>query len=290
MLPDEASTCRLGVEDAAPTLAFLQPLDGDLLALGEQRIALEAQDDGGLARVEVLLDGELLAELDPAGPYELLWTPEALGTYVLKARVEDEGGQSAQAAVGVEVVDGGAISCKLSSPLDGASVSGVVPVRAAVASDAGVRSVEFTADGALLGSDGTAPWGVDWNSEGASGEVVLGILATDGAGSSCEDSVTVAVLEGGGDGLTVTITRPTDGGTVFGSAAPVSVAAGGGAGVEVVELYVDGVWVAEDSSSPYELKLDTTALPNGARELVAVAVEAGTGATAEDRIAVTVDN
>ncbi|MCK6521581.1 Ig-like domain-containing protein [Myxococcota bacterium] len=279
-----------GLDTVAPEVSFVQPLDGGVVGLGgETLIVLDVEDAPDLASVSVLLDGTLLGELPLGGPYELLWTPASEGAAVLTAEVTDGSGNlaTARAVVSVagEVSD---LTCTLSSPRDESTVSpGVVQVKAAVASSSGVKSVEFWANGVMIAMDTASPWQAEWTaSEGAA---TLSIVATDGAGATCEDSVSVNVVAGS-DAITARITRPTDGSTIFGVNAPVNVAAGGGAGVREVRIYVDELLVATDTEAPYELRLDTTTIEDGAHTLTAEAEETGTGATASDSISVTIDN
>lgn len=279
-----------GLDTTAPEVLFVQPLDGGVVALGEETlVALDVEDAADLSSVSVLLNGAILGALPVGGPYELAWTPEKEGAAVLTAEVTDESGNLGVARAVVDVVGATSdLTCTISSPRDGSTVSpGAVQVKAAVASSSGVQSVEFRVNGVVLSLDTASPWQADWTaSEGAA---TVSILATDALGATCEDSVSVTVVDGA-DTITARITRPTDGSTIFGVNAPVNVAAGGGAGVEEVRVYIDELLVATDTEAPYELRLDTTTVEDGEHTLTAEAVELGTGATASDSISVTIDN
>lgn len=70
----------------------------------------------------------------------------------------------------------------LTSP--GANVSGTVTLEADASDDQGVTEVRFLADGALIGSDTTAPYAVDWDTTAAAnGPVTLTAEAEDLAGN-----------------------------------------------------------------------------------------------------------
>jgi MYXO-CTERM domain-containing protein len=279
-----------GLDDDLPALSFVQPLDGGLVALGEETlIALAVEDTADLASVNVLVDGALLGSMPVGGPYELAWTPNKEGATVLTAEATDDAGNLGTARAVVNVTgESSDLSCTLSSPRDGSTVNvGAVQIKAAVASSAGVESVEFRVNGELISTDTQSPWQADWTS--TEGAATVSIVATDGLDATCEDSVSVNVVVGT-DSITARITRPTEGSTLFGVNAPVDVAAGGGAGVQEVRIYIDELLVGTDTEAPYALRLDTTTVDDGEHTLTAEAVELGTGSTASDSISITIDN
>jgi subtilisin family serine protease len=90
----------------------------------------------------------------------------------------------------------------ITSPANGATVSGTVTVSASASDAGGVTRVEVYADGGLVGSDTTAPYQVAWNTASvANGNHALQTRAYDAAGnvgSSALVSVTVSNASGGG--------------------------------------------------------------------------------------------
>jgi peptidoglycan/xylan/chitin deacetylase (PgdA/CDA1 family) len=78
----------------------------------------------------------------------------------------------------------------LSSPADGATVTGKVTVAASASDDnSGIREVRFYVDGVLLGVDSSAPYALSWNSGKAKrGRHVLYAVAFDRAGNSAQSS------------------------------------------------------------------------------------------------------
>jgi poly(hydroxyalkanoate) depolymerase family esterase len=103
---------------------------------------------------------------------------------------------------GLDNLDGIAPTATLTAPANGAAVSGNVPIAANASDNIGVDRVEFLLDGALLGSDTSAPYAFSWNSSTASnGAHVLQARAVDLAGnvgSSAQVNVTVSGGTGGG--------------------------------------------------------------------------------------------
>ncbi len=96
----------------------------------------------------------------------------------------------------------------MTTPLDGATVSGTIPVSAGASDNAGVAGVQFRLDGADLGAEVTAaPYTTQWNTAtAANGAHVLTAIARDEAGNTAtaaEVSVTVANIQ------TPIITWPT---------------------------------------------------------------------------------
>jgi subtilisin family serine protease len=91
----------------------------------------------------------------------------------------------------------------ITSPANGATLSGTVTVSANAADNVGVTRVELYVDGAFTGSDTSSPYGIAWNTAGASnGGHALQTRAYDAAGnvgSSAVVNVTVANATGGGE-------------------------------------------------------------------------------------------
>jgi CHRD domain/Bacterial Ig domain len=117
--------------------------------------------------------------------YALVTTP-AFPDGELRAQIEGE----------LEVPpppDTTAPSITLTSP--GAEVSGTVSLEADASDDVGVVEVRFLADGALIASDDSVPYAVDWDTTAvANGDVVLTAQAEDAAGNvGTSEEIQVAV-------------------------------------------------------------------------------------------------
>ncbi|MFG6459527.1 MHFG family PEP-CTERM protein [Roseateles sp. BYS96W] len=85
------------------------------------------------------------------------------------------------------------------------------------------------------------------------------------------------------------IGAPASGSTVSGLLS-VNVTASDNVGVTRVELKLNGVVIASDTSSPYSFSVDTTQLANGSASLVAVAYDAAGNAGSSSAVSVTVSN
>ena len=90
----------------------------------------------------------------------------------------------------------------ITSPANGATVSGTVTVAANASDNVGVSRVELWVDGVLTGSDTTAPYQIAWNTTTASnGGHGLQSRAYDAAGNvGSSTTVNVTVSNGGGGG------------------------------------------------------------------------------------------
>jgi len=88
---------------------------------------------------------------------------------------------------------------------------------------------------------------------------------------------------------TASVTFPANSNTVSGSIA-VSVSASDNAGVTQVELYIDGVLFATDSTVPYSFAWDTTQTSDGTHTLQALAYDAAGNSKASNSVSVTVNN
>lgn len=93
-------------------------------------------------------------------------------------------------------VDTTAPSVSITSPADGAAVSGVVTVQAEGRDEAGVTRVEFYANGSLIGTSTSAPYSANWNTKKLKGTFMLTAVAYDSAGNAGTSSpVTVTIAE-----------------------------------------------------------------------------------------------
>ena len=95
----------------------------------------------------------------------------------------------------------------------------------------------------------------------------------------------------GGDNTppTVSITAPQSGATVAGTVI-VTATASDNRGVEGVEFFLDGNFGGDDTSAPYSVPWNTTAVSNGSHTLTAVARDAAGNRTTSNPVTVTVSN
>ncbi|MBI5719862.1 MAG: PQQ-dependent sugar dehydrogenase [Burkholderiales bacterium] len=155
-----------------------------------------------------------------------------------------------------------------------ATVGDVVTLNAdATDAEGSVSRVDFIADGAVIGSDTTAPFTLAWTPVRA-GTVALRARAFDNGGLDADSAVvevTVGVQSGGDvTAPTATLTAPTDLADGLDGMVVLAAEASDDVGVAAVEFQVDGVGVGEvggaggeDASAPYEVTIDSTQWARG---------------------------
>jgi hypothetical protein len=87
-------------------------------------------------------------------------------------------------------------TCHITSPVDSASVNGVVPVAATASDTVGVDRVEFYADGSLVSTDSFSPHAASWDASGLAERTwhSLSCIAYDLAGNKgYSDTIAVEI-------------------------------------------------------------------------------------------------
>ncbi len=283
-------------DSIAPQISFQSPGEGQLVGGDIVNIYLQITDNVGLDEVGVWADGDILAYLPTEPPWELVWENVAVGPHTLEAVAVDLAGNEASDTVSFEVSEeSDEVECSITNPADGREVSGVVSITVAASASGGIGSVDFFADGELIGNDVAAGWSLDWDSsDWIDQEVALSVDVYSSGGGLCTDAVTVSVVEDSGGGTSpeafeVIITDPTDGSTLdrVGESVPLKAAVGGGEGAESATLYVNGE-PGDTLTGGWQWTWDATPFYGQDVSLEVVAVERVTGAEASDAITVTV--
>jgi hypothetical protein len=125
-------------------------------------------------------------------PAEGLWTVTVHGYNV------PQGPQPFTLVIGGQVSEPSGIdtppTVTLTSPPDGATVSGTVSVSAEASDDHGITQVEFLVDGISIGVDTVPPYAVSWDTTSASaGAHTVSAVATDTGAQTAQSSVSVTV-------------------------------------------------------------------------------------------------
>ncbi|PTR17268.1 subtilase family protein [Nitrosospira sp. Nsp2] len=167
--------------------------------------------------------------------------------------------RAVQAAVAtVPVPDTQVPSVAISSPSNGATVAGLVPVNVNAADNIGVTRVELKINSTTVAIDSTAPFAFSWDSHGVpNGLVNLVAYAVDAAGNS-KASTAITVMVGNGTATipkdttapTVKIVNPVVG-PVSGNNVAISVNATDNSGPMGIThtLYINGVQKASGTGS-----------------------------------------
>jgi hypothetical protein len=199
-------------------------------------------------------------------------TPTAASTYTLACvGVSSSVTQSVTVSVDVQ-----APHVTLTSPVSGATVSGVVALGASATDDQGVNRLDFYKDGTLLGSDNTSPYGINWNTANdPAGSHTLTASALDTAGNTGTSSPVIVTVAADTQAPQVTLLTPADGTQVAGK---VIVEASGTDDVAVtrLELYIDGSLQASSTASSVKTTWNTRArsVKLGAHTIMVTGVDA----------------
>lgn len=181
-------------------------------------------------------------------------------------------------------------SVTITSPSNGATVSGVTTITADASDDKGINKVEFYIDGSLKKTDSSSPYRYNWDTTNYSdGSHTIKVTAYDTANQNRSRTITVTVNNGGGGNQpSISITNPSHNATVSGTVTiRTNVSASGG--VNRVEFYIDGDLKRTDTSSPYTYNWNTTTYPDGTHFIKAVVYD-NSNRTDEAEILVTVRN
>ncbi|MGB2709916.1 MAG: Ig-like domain-containing protein, partial [Conexibacter sp.] len=162
-----AHAMDVGLDGVAPEVELTTPADGATIATVPLSLAADASDAVGVARVDFLVDGDVVGS-DDAAPYSVEWDASGLASdATIEAEAFDEAGHATVSDAHVVHPDVTAPDVELTAPQDGEAVTGTVVLRAEASDDLAVERVEFSVDGVVVGSDDAAPYGVDWDSSPA---------------------------------------------------------------------------------------------------------------------------
>jgi hypothetical protein len=187
-------------------------------------------------------------------------------------------------------------SLTITSPLEGATVSGMVAVTATASDDNGVTQVEFFMDNVSIGIDtnGGDGWSVSLDTTAETdGTHTLSATATDTAGQISSDTISVTVQNGTTTDTppTVSISAPAAGSEVA-DVVTVTAFADDDFGVSQVEFFVDGASIGfdNDATGGWSITWDTTNYVDGEHSLSAAATDTAGQTTMSESVSVTVNN
>ena len=277
-----------------PAVSITSPVNGATVS-GVTTVAISATDASGVSSVAFHIDGIFKTTLFTA-PYVYSWdtTSATNGPHILMAIAHDSFQNSASTSITVTVdnfIDITPPTTSITSPAAGAIVSGTVTISATTSDNVGVATVEFLADGVLLGTDTVAPYSFSWDTtKVANGSHTLKSRATDTSGNigeSASVSVTVSNVVSDTTPPTVSITNPLNGSTVARrSSVTITASASDNIGVTKVEFYVNGTLTCADTILPYGCIWKVPVKPKATYTIQAKAYDAA-GNTATHSVSVT---
>ena len=156
-------------EQLPPTVDISSPAAAGNVS-GVVSMSVNASDNVGVTKVEFYVNGELKGS-DTAAPYVYSWDTTSLapGPYTLMAKAYDAAGNVSQSVRSVTVVnDLVPPAVALTSPANGATLSGAVTISSSASDNVGVTNVEFYCNGVLLYASNVSPYSYSWDTKGGS--------------------------------------------------------------------------------------------------------------------------
>jgi glucose/arabinose dehydrogenase len=258
--------------------AFTSPGEGSTVT-GTVAVAMSETGGTGTITWTVQLDGTGSPIFNTSGAATTAsfnWDTSTVapGAHTLNLTAQDSAGHTAVATLHVTVTS---LSASFTSPAEGATVSGTVPVGLSESGGTGTVTWTVRLDGGttpIFTTSGTAATAsFNWDTSGVpAGAHTLNLTVQDGAGRTATAVRHVTVGTGT---LRVAITQPgADGATVSGTTWFVLWVEGAAAGTKTYTLSVNGTQVAsttDTSSGPISMAWDTTKVNNGSTTVIATA-------------------
>jgi hypothetical protein len=188
------------VDGSAPSASIASPYASSTVS-GLVAVDVSASDDVGVVRVDLLVNGAKVAS-DSTSPFAFSWdsTKVANGMASLQAVAVDAAGNAGtSAAVSVNVANNAVAdttppAVAVTSPGNGATVSGTVAVKASASDNAGTAGLtqQLYINGARVASANGGSLSYMWNVRKLSrGTYTIEALATDAAGNASRHSISV---------------------------------------------------------------------------------------------------
>jgi len=263
-------------ELVAPTVEITSPGNSTQVG-GTVSINATASDNVEVTAVKFLVNG-IAAATAAEAPYLFSWDTSALpsGSYTIAAEAVDAAGNVGKSSPVTLVVlkDAQVPVVSLSSPVNGATLSGTVAVSASATDDVAVSKVEIFQDATLVFAGNGNPVTYNWDTRAAvNGPHTLSAKAYDAAGNVGQSSIVTVNVLNDTTAPAVSITSSLTSGPA-GAALTVSANASDDVAVTRVEFYVNGALSATSTSAPYAFSLNTALTAGGIYTLSAKAYDA----------------
>jgi hypothetical protein len=277
---------------ASPTVSIASPAAGTVNVNTPQTVTATAADsDGTVASVQFSVNGVALGGAITSFPFSTTWTPTTSGTYTLLAVATDNlGNQTTSASVSMTVSSGTAPSgVAVTVPANlTINTSGTITGVATPTSPATIASIQFLANGTVIGSDNTFPYSATFTPT-ATGTYAITAIATDTLGNRTTSaasniSVGVNILP------TVSISTPADLSSVAAGATTTitASAADTDGSIASVQFFANGASLGTANTSPYSISWKPTI--SGTVLLTATATDNAGGTTTSATNTITVTN
>jgi hypothetical protein len=230
---------------------------------------------------------------DTSSPYSatLNTNSYADGTHSIDVTAVDNGGRRGSQTITIVINNTGTAPTipvvSITSPLNGAVLTGTFSVTSTVTSALPLTSVNLLIDGVSQGLKTIGPyvWSVNGNAL-STGAHVINVTATDNSARIGFQEITVTVT--GFVGPSVRIDNPTAGGAYAGTIT-VSANLTSGAGIGYVVLRINGQQVANTSTAPFSWQVNTANYPDGHAVINITAVDLA-GKHGYSEMSISIDN
>jgi hypothetical protein len=263
------------IDNTAPVAALTSPAQGMLLR-GTILLETTISDTHPITRVEFYNDGSMIGWTATV-PHVLSWSTTGVtsGAHTLSVKAFDSLGNVSTSAGVAVTIDNTAPTTAISAPASNAVVGGTVQISATASDSVGVAKVELYADGALLGTDTSAPYAVSWDStSGADGSHSLTAKAYDTAGNV--RTSTAVVVKTDNTPPDAALTSPTQGTFLqvgYSASTVLEATASDTVGVAKVEFYAGATLVGTDTTAPYAVNWYTGGVGEGTHTLTVKAYD-----------------
>jgi hypothetical protein len=278
-------------DTTAPTVPITSPTSGTQVS-GTVTVAIAASDNQGVAKVELFRDNVLVGS-DLTSPFAISWATTGVtnGSHVLQARATDVAGNVGTSASVIVTVanatsDTTVPTVSITSPVNGATVSGMVTVHVAASDNSGtVQRVELYKNGTLFATDTSSPFDLSWASEqGPNGTTTLVARAYDPSGNTRDSAATTVTVANLADITppTVIIESPSSGARLTGWVR-ISAVANDASGIAKLTLAIDGQIVATCAGASCSHSVQGRTLSTGRHAISATATDASPAANVGSR-------
>ncbi|GMT96376.1 hypothetical protein KH5H1_04950 [Corallococcus caeni] len=275
-----------------PTVFITSPAEG-ALGRGTMTLAASATDNVAVTKVEFYVDGARRFSTTVA-PYSFNWNSMVVGngshTLVVMAYDATTNVGTSPPVTFTTENDLTPPTVAMTSPANGAVLSGTVTLTADAADAYGISRVDFYVDTLMIGSATTAPYAVSVNTVlRGNGSHTLKAIAYDTASNSATSQVLTVTISNDSTPPTVALVSPVSGAVVSGTIL-LSANASDNVGVASVRFYINSVLLGTVSSAPYQLAWNTSTVTNGSASVRAEAVDTSGLVSPSSTVSVTVSN
>jgi hypothetical protein len=269
-----SATDNQGVTNSSPAVNFTTSNDftaptGQTASVtgttGNITLSGTATDASGLAKLEFYVDG-VLRGTDTTAPYSVVFNSRLLtnGAHSLVTRAYDVPGNFGDSAAFAFTTTNDLVGPVVSAGTP-ATLTGNITLTATATDATAVSKVEFYIDGVLRGTDTTAPYSLVFNSRLLTNAAhTLTARAYD---TFNQQTTSTGVVFTTSNDLAAPVVTASQSGTA--GVVTFSAVATDASPITIVYFYVDNVLRGSDTTAPYSMTFNSTALTNGAHVLQA---------------------